>query len=321
MIIDPFSLRLIFMGTPVFAVEALKGLVEAGYNVVAVYSQPPKPVGRGYVLTKTPVHGYAESQGIPVFTPKSLRQIDAQEEFRALSPDLSIVAAYGLILPKEILETPAHGCLNIHGSILPRWRGAAPIQRAIMAGDGETGITIMKMDEGLDTGDMLSIKTIPITETTTASSLHDDLSHLGTQLLLETIPKYIHKDITPQKQPEEGITYATKVTKEDSLLDWSKSARELDWQIRGLTPWPGVFFMHGETPLKVAEACVVQEDVREEPGVVVDEHLTICCGNKTALRILKIQKPGGKWMSVEEFLRGYSLPKGTKLLKDIHAEV
>lgn len=309
------SLRLIFMGTPEFSVSALKALIDADYSVVGVYCQPPKPIGRGYKLTPTPVHQYAESLDIPVFTPKSLRNAEAQEQFRALKPDLAIVAAYGLILPKKILEAPTYGCLNIHGSILPRWRGAAPIQRAIMAGDTLTGITIMKMDEGLDTGDMLTIATTPITGTTTASSLHDELAHIGAKLLLETIPGYLDRTILPQVQPQEGLTYAHKLTKAESQLDWRRSAHELDCQIRGLTPWPGAYFIWGEDILKVAKAHVVDVSEPGVPGEILDDQLTIACESSSAkaLRIDLIQKPGSKWLPTQDFLRGYNLPKGTIL--------
>lgn len=312
---NPPSIRLVFMGTPEFSVSALRALHGAGYTIVAVYCQPPKPVGRGYKVTPTPVHQYAESLGIPVFTPKSLRNAEAQGQFRSLSPDLAIVAAYGLILPKEILETPSYGCLNIHGSILPRWRGAAPIQRAIMAGDAETGITIMKMDEGLDTGDMLTIAKTPITDTTTTMTLHDDLAAIGAKLLLETIPGYLDGSIISQVQPQEGVTYAHKLSKNESQLDWQRSAVELDRQIRGGTPWPGVYFTWGSDTLKVAQAHLVDTSQGGVAGEVLDDQLTIACGEPSnrALRIDKILKPGGKWLSTQDFLHGHPIPKGTIL--------
>lgn len=306
--------KIIFMGTPVFAVTALKALYEAGYPIVAVYCQPPKPVGRGYKMTSCPVQVYAESMGIPVYTPKSLRSAEAQEIFRSHEGDLSVVAAYGLILPKEILEAPKQGCLNIHGSLLPRWRGAAPIQRSIMAGDLETGITIMKMDEGLDTGPMLTKRAISITSETTSQDLHDQLTLIGAELLLETIPGYIDGSIPLQVQPEDGITYAHKLSKEESRLDWNRPAQELDCHIRGLHPWPGTYFHHEETLLKVSKAMLVEREIDDSvrPGTVLDDRLTIACG-QGALRLLTLQKPGGKWLSVEEFLRGYMLPRGTFL--------
>lgn len=313
---DPSSIRLVFMGTPEFAVSALKTLFDARYTIVGVYCQPPKPVGRGYKLTPTPVHQFAESIGIPVFTPKTLRTAEAQEQFRSLQPNLAIVAAYGLILPKEILEIPTHGCLNIHGSILPRWRGAAPIQRAIMAGDAETGITIMKMDEGLDTGDILTVETTPLTHSTTASSLHDTLAAIGAKLLLKTIPGYLDGSIQSQVQPLEGITYAHKLTKAESQLNWLRPATELDCQIRGLTPWPGAYFTWGDDVFKVGQAHIVNVSGTGIAGEILDDQLTIACGGSSqgsALRIDKIQKSGGKWLSAQDFLRGYPLPKGTLL--------
>lgn len=306
--------KLIFMGTPLLAASALKALHEAGYPIVAVYTQPPKPVGRGYKLTPSPVHDYAESLGIPVYTPKSLRQPEIQEEFRAHGADLAIVAAYGLILPTQILETPTHGCLNIHFSLLPRWRGAAPIQRSIMAGDTQTGITIMKMDEGLDTGPIISQATVEITAETTAQTLHDTLTELGADLLLKTIPGYLDGSLPLREQPTEGITYAAKLSKEDSQLDWRRTAIELHQQIRGLSPWPGTYFMHGDDCLKISQAEIVHhiETQSGMPGEILDNRLTIACG-QGALRPLKIQKPGGKWLSVDEFLRGYPLSKGMHL--------
>jgi len=312
---SPSSLpKIIFMGTPVLAVSALRALHEAGYPILAVYTQPPKPVGRGYNLTPSPVQNYAESLEIPVYSPKSLRQPEIQEEFRSHGADLAIVAAYGLILPTPILEAPLHGCLNIHFSLLPRWRGAAPMQRAIMAGDAQTGITIMKMDEGLDTGPMISQATVDITTETTAQTLHDALTKLGADLLLKTIPRYLDRSLPLIEQPTEGVTHAAKLSKEDSILDWRRTAVELHQQIRGLHPWPGTYFMHGDDCLKVSEAELIDTINAESsaPGIILDNHLTIACG-RGALRLLKIQKPGGKWLSADEFLRGYPLRQGMQL--------
>lgn len=301
--------RLIFMGTPSFSVVALQALVEAGYAVVAVYSQPPRPSGRGHQVTKSPVHQYAEQVGIPVLTPKSLRNAEAQAEFRSHAADLAVVAAYGLILPKEILEAPRLGCINIHASLLPRWRGAAPIQRAIMAGDTQSGITIMQMDEGLDTGAMLLREAITLSITTTTPELHDQLATLGARLVLEAIPQLMDGTIQPVIQPEEGVTYAHKLTKAESQIDWTRPADEIQRQTNALYPWPGVYFVHEETTLKVAAAEVVP--LTGNPGEVL-EGLTIACG-KDALKITSIQKPGSKWLSAEDFLRGYALKPGTRL--------
>ncbi|AIK97089.1 methionyl-tRNA formyltransferase [Candidatus Odyssella acanthamoebae] len=302
--------KLIFMGTPSFAVGALRAIVEAGYSVVAVYSQPPRPAGRGHHVTRSPVHEYADSVGIPVYTPKSLRNAEAQAIFQAHGADLAIVAAYGLILPKEILEAPKRGCINIHASLLPRWRGAAPIQRAIMAGDSQTGITIMQMDEGLDTGDMLRMEAIPITAETTATTLHDKLAELGSHLIVETIPQLLEGTLIPVAQPEEGVTYAAKLSKSESQIDWHRSAIEIQRKISALCPWPGVYFIHNDTVLKVAAAEVVSSHPAQ-PGLVM-ESLTIACG-ENALKVTSVQKAGGRWLSADEFLRGYDLPLGTIL--------
>lgn len=304
-------LKIVFMGTPQFSVETLERLVEANYDVVAVYCQPPRPSGRGHKLTASPVHQKAQMLGIPVFTPKSLRNAEAQATFQALNPDLAVVVAYGLILPKAILEIPKFGCLNIHGSLLPRWRGAAPIQRAIMAGDLETGITIMKMDEGLDTGPMLSTAVVAITPQTTTSILHDTLSTIGAKLLVETLDLYIKGTLTPLSQPETGVTYADKLSKAESCLDWTESAATLDRRIRAFTPWPGLYFNHNGMAIKVSKAEVVLE-MTGTPGEILDNQLTIACGTD-ALRLLLLQRPGGKWLSPTEFLNGYDLPVGSRL--------
>lgn len=305
-------LRVIFMGTPEFSVPALESLVNANYEIVGVYSQPPRPSGRGHKVTLSPVHQKANSLGIPVFTPKSLRSIDAQAEFASLNPDIAIVVAYGLILPKEILDTPHYGCLNIHGSLLPRWRGAAPLQRAIMAGDEKTGVTIMKMDEGLDTGPMLSKAYITLNPSTTSTTLHDEMRLIGADLLIKTIDAYIKGTLLPEKQPDNGITYADKLSKTESMLDWANSSVSLDRKLRALTPWPGVYFTHNNTIIKVREAVIVPE-AHGTPGEIIDDKLTIACGDKGGLRLLSLQRPGGKWLSGQEFLNGYPLPKGTRL--------
>lgn len=301
--------RIIFMGTPAFSVTALRSLVEAGYPVIAVYSQPPRPSGRGYHMTRSPVHEYAESVGIPVYTPKTLRTAEVQAAFKAHEADLGIVAAYGLILPREILDAPKLGCINIHASLLPRWRGAAPIQRAIMAGDPETGITIMQMDEGLDTGEILCSESVPINDRTTTSGLHDQLSELGAHLVLKIIPLLVGGHVQPVTQPEEGVTYAHKLGKGESQINWQCPAEEILRKIKALYPWPGVYFIHQETILKVSAAEVVLQG--GEPGEVIGD-LIIACGEH-ALKVTRIQKPGGKWLSAEEFLRGYNLGIGTRL--------
>ncbi len=301
------TLKIVFMGTPHFALPTLKALLSEGYDVIGVYTQAPKPVGRGYVVQKSPVHQFAEEKGIPVFTPKSLRSLEEQQKFSALKADLGVVVAYGLILPKPILQAPIHGCLNIHGSLLPRWRGAAPLQRALLEGDSKTGITIMQMDEGLDTGPMLSFWEIPLHDHTTIGELHDQMAQGGAELLLKTIPEYISGALQALPQPEEGVTYADKLVKSDGRVDWYQPAAVIDRQVRALNPWPGVSFFDGKDHLKILEAVVVDRQGR--PGEILDEKFTVACGEK-ALRILKIQKPGSKPLDTQAFLNGYPLRVG-----------
>lgn len=304
------TLNIVFMGTPAFALPALQALLKEGYRVQAVYTQAPKPVGRGYIVQKSPIHIFSEDQGIPVFTPKSLRSVEEQEKFAALKADLAVVAAYGLILPKAILEAPKFGCLNIHGSLLPRWRGAAPMQRALLAGDHKTGITIMQMDEGLDTGPTLTTCEIPLTDKTTITELHDQMAQQGAQLLIETIPGYMNGSIQPVPQPTEGVTYADKLTREDGLVDWRQPAVVIDRQVRALNPWPGVSFFDGTHHLKILKAQVI--DKSGKPGEILVNGLTIACGQQ-ALQILTLQKPGSKPLEARAFLNGYPLKVGTIL--------
>ena len=304
------KLRLAFMGTPDFSVPALKALIEAGHEIAAVYSQPPRPAGRGQKLTPSPVHAYAQAQGIDVRTPKSLRNADAQADFAALKLDCAVVVAYGLILPKPILEAPRLGCVNIHASLLPRWRGAAPIQRAIQAGDAESGVTIMQMDEGLDTGPMLLREALPITAETTGQSLHDALSGLGGRMIVMALSGLAAGTLTAVAQPEEGVTYAAKLTREEALLDWAKPATDLERQIRAFDPWPGSFFLHRGERLKVLKAELAEG--KGAPGTLLDDALTVACG-EGALRLLRVQRPGKAAMEADALLRGYPLPKGTVL--------
>ncbi len=306
---DP--LRIIFMGTPVFSVPTLQALLSSRHHVVAVYSQPPRPSGRGHQVQRSAVHNLAASAGIPIFTPTTLKSKEEQALFASHKADIAIVIAYGLILPKAILEIPRMGCLNVHASLLPRWRGAAPIQRAIEAGDQETGITIMKMDEGLDTGPMLLKKSLPITPETTAASLHDALSEMGAPLLLEALEAYIPGALHPIPQPTQGITYAAKLTREEAQINWHDPADVWVRKIQALTPWPGVWFDHEGTRIKVLAAEAIP-NVKEIPGTVLDSQLTISCG-EGALRIQTLQRPGGGALDAASFLRGYSLPIGTVL--------
>jgi methionyl-tRNA formyltransferase len=301
------------MGTPDFALVSLKALTQNPlYNVICVYTQPPRPAGRGHHLTPSPVHAYAESQGIEVRTPSGLRTKVEQDNFRDLNADLAIVAAYGLILPLPVLEAPRLGCLNIHASLLPRWRGAAPIQRAIEAGDTEMGITLMQMDVGLDTGAMISTVKTPVTGDTTAEILHDTLAGLGAKLLMETLPLYLEGRIHPTPQPLEGVTYAHKVEKHEGLLDWSQDAETLFRKMRALTPFPGVWFFFEGIRVKVHDA-VTLPSAPSSPGIVLNDQLHIACG-KGIFCPTMLQKEGGKPLPLEEFLRGFPIPKGTCLL-------
>jgi len=302
--------RIIYMGTPDFAVAPLAALLEAGHEVVCVYSQPPRPAGRGQKERLTPVHAFAAEKGIEVRTPKSLKGEPEQAEFADLNADLAVVAAYGLILPKPILDAPRLGCLNIHASLLPRWRGAAPIQRAILAGDAQTGVTIMQMDVGLDTGDMLLVDRLPITGETTASSLHDALMDMGAKLIVEAVEKIGGEGLPATKQPEEGVTYAAKLEKSEGCLDFSKPAIELERAVRAFTPWPGAYLDRGKDRIKVLDVEAVNGS--GAPGTVLDDALTIACG-EGALRLLKVQRAGKGPMEAEAFLRGYDLPKGSQL--------
>jgi len=304
---NPEKTRIAFMGTPNFAVPILNSLLNTHYDVVAVYTQPPRPVGRGYKLSPSPIHEIAQTRKIPVFTPPSLKAEEAQTQWKSLDLDVAIVAAYGLILPKAILEAPRWGCINVHASLLPRWRGAAPIQRAILNGDSETGVTIMKMDEGLDTGDMLLMEKTPISPTTTSSQLHTTLSHLGAEALLKALPSYISGTLQPTPQPQIGITYAEKLAKKEGQLDWHLPAAFLERKIRALNPWPGTWFDIGNDRIKVLNAIVVPLPSPQPPGTILDNHLTVACGEQ-ALRLVLVQKVGKSALHVDDFLRGYELP-------------
>jgi methionyl-tRNA formyltransferase len=299
--------RVAFMGTPDFSVHILEALLKANYNVVAVYTQPPRPVGRGYKITPSPVHAFAEAHGIAVYTPKTLKTEEEQQTWRNLKLDIAIVAAYGLILPKPILETPKKGCVNIHTSLLPRWRGAAPIQRAILEGDRETGITLIKMDEGLDTGDIIIQERIELSTRITTPKLQEDLIELANKLLLKSLPDYLENKLKITPQPRDGVTYAIKLDKSEGQLDWNLPAEVLDRKVRALNPWPGTWFSVGEDRIKVLDAEVISLSSPESPGKILDSHLTIACGNN-ALRLLRVQKIGKSPLPADEFLRGYEFP-------------
>jgi methionyl-tRNA formyltransferase len=302
------SLRIVFMGTPAFAAVALKALVDAGHDVIAVYSQPPRPGGRrGLELQKLPVHALAEELGIAVRTPVSLKNADEAAAFAALQADVAVVAAYGLILPKAVLDAPRYGCLNIHASLLPRWRGAAPIQRAIMAGDARTGVTIMQMEAGLDTGPMLLKEELPIAADLNAGALHDALAETGAGLIVQALDQL--PGLTPVPQPVEGVTYAAKITKEECRIDWRRSAAELDRHIRGLSPAPAAFSEINGERLTILAADLTPGS--GAPGTVIDDRLTVACG-EGALRPTLVKRAGKRAMSAEEMLRGFAVPKGTQ---------
>ncbi len=304
------ALDLIFMGSPEFSVAALKALLDAGHRIVCVYAQPPRPAGRGQKEKPCPVHAYALERGLTVRTPQTLKDADEQAAFRALGADACVVAAYGLILPKPVLDAPRLGCLNIHASLLPRWRGAAPIQRAIMAGDGESGVTIMQMDEGLDTGAKLLRQSTPITAETTASDLHDRLAAMGAEMIVEALDGLQRGTLTATAQPEVGVTYAEKLDRGEGRLDWRLAAEVLERRIRGLTPWPGAWFEHEGRRIKVLAA---ETAVGEGPvGTLLDDRLTVACG-EGALRLLRVQKQGRGPMDANAFLRGTPMARGLRL--------
>ena len=295
-------MRVVFMGTPDFSVPALDALVAAGHELCCVYTQPPRPAGRGKKDRPSPVHLRAEALGIPVRHPARLRDPVDQAEFAALQADVAVVVAYGLILPQPVLDAPRLGCLNIHASLLPRWRGAAPIHRAIMAGDTETGVCIMQMEAGLDTGPVLLRLSLPISPQDTTGALHDRLSALGAAGITQALSQL--DSLTPDPQPDVGVTYAEKIDKAEAQVDWTRSAVEIDRQIRGLSPFPGAWTMAGDTRIKLLSSRVVAGS--GAPGAVL-QGLTIACGDG-AVEILRAQRPGKKAAEAEIFLNGFALP-------------
>jgi methionyl-tRNA formyltransferase len=300
-------MRLAFMGSPEFAVPALTALHEAGHTIAAVYSQPPRPVGRGHAVRPCPVHAAAERLGLEVRTPMRLRGDEAAPAaFAALGLDAAIVVAYGLILPPAMLAAPQRGCLNIHASLLPRWRGAAPIQAAVRAGDAETGVTIMRMDAGLDTGPMLLTMRVPITLSTTAATLHHALAAIGARLILRALGE----DPPPTLQPAAGATYAPKLTRADARIDWTDDAVAIERQVRAFDPWPGTFTLLDGAMLKVLAA--VPAAASGAPGFVLDDRLTVACG-RGAVRLTRVQIAGRAPTEAEAFLRGHKVPAGTRL--------
>ena len=308
---------LVYMGTPVFAATILAGLIETGHHILAVYTQPPRPAGRGHRPQPSPVQLLAAQHRLAVRSPVSLRTAEAQAAFRELSVDVAVVAAYGLILPRQILCAPRLGCLNVHASLLPRWRGAAPIQRALLAGDTETGITIMQMDEGLDTGPILLQQAVSIAPGASAAGLSSELAELASGLMLEALVAIAHGTLVPEPQPQDGVTYARKIDREDGRLDWRRTATSLERQVRALDPWPGVYFESqggrgGVERIRVLTAIVLPGEVGRAPGTVLDDNLSIACG-EGAFRPLRLQRPGRAPLDAAAFLRGFPISAGTVL--------
>ncbi|MBB5515283.1 methionyl-tRNA formyltransferase [Rubricella aquisinus] len=301
-------MRIVFMGTPDFSVAALDALIDAGHEVICAYTQPPRPAGRGQKLRPSPVHTRAEALGIEVRHPKSLKSAEAQAEFAALGADIGVVVAYGLILPQAILDAPTRGCLNIHASLLPRWRGAAPIQRAIMAGDGETGVCIMQMDAGLDTGDVLLREALAIAPEDTAATLHDKLQTLGARLIVDTLSRI--ETVTPAPQSEDGVTYAAKIDKAEAQIDWTKPAYEVDRLIRGISPFPGAWTMIGDQRVKILGSRPISE--QGAPGQVLEDGLSVACGTG-AITITAAQRAGKKAQDADGLQMGRVFTPGTIL--------
>jgi methionyl-tRNA formyltransferase len=309
------SLRIIFMGTPEFSVATLQSLKQAGHEIVAVYTQPPRPGGRrGLDLVKSPVHQAAELLGLPVLTPVNFKAEDDREAFRTLQADVAVVVAYGLLLPEAILSGTRLGCYNGHASLLPRWRGAAPIQRAIMAGDDKTGMMIMKMDKGLDTGPVALVREVEIGPSTTAGELHDRLMLVGARAMVEAMEKLEANELTLTPQPDDGVVYAAKIDKGETRIDFAAPASAVHNHIRGLSPFPGAWLEAeiGGKPERIKVLASELADGAGEPGTLLDERLTVACGNG-AVRLLRLQRAGGKALAAEDFLRGTPMPQGTRL--------
>lgn len=313
---DRKKLRVGFMGTPDFAQIALKALIDAGYDIACVYSQPPRPKGRGQQVQLSAVHAYADTLGIPVFTPSSLKTAEAQAEFAAHNLDVAVVAAYGLILPEAVLSAPRYGCLNIHASLLPRWRGAAPIQYAIWKGDNQSGVTIMQMERGLDTGPMILKGTTEITSTTTSSALHDELAKIGGELIVQVLDILAKNgQIESEIQDNAHSNYASMLKKEDGLINWKGNAQDIDRQIRALNPWPGVWTHCDGQRLKIIGAEVVENPVTiaddADIGRLLDRFGHVACGDNTVLKLLQIQPEGKKSMDLQSALNGGYIKTGS----------
>ena len=313
-------MRIVFMGTPAFAVPSLAGLIAAGHDIAAVYTQPPRPSGRGHKLTPSPVQQLAESHGLEVRHPENFKAAEDREAFAALEPDVAVVVAYGLILPKAILDAPTHGCVNLHGSLLPRWRGAAPVQRAIMAGDKVTGVQVMQMEKGLDTGPILLSETVPILPTDTGGALGERMAQIGAELLPRTLAALDRGGIAPTPQAEEGVTYAHKIDAEQAKVDWQQSADAIDGHIRGLSPIPGAWCVHrrdGEDHrLKLWFSEASDTETSDLPGTVIaadEDGVLVAAGDGRAVRLLRLQRPGKAAQEAGAFLRGWPLTVGDRL--------
>jgi methionyl-tRNA formyltransferase len=304
------SLRLVFMGSAEFALPSLEALARAPHALIRVYTQPPRPAGRGLRARPSPVETAARRLGLPVASPISLRDPEVQAEFQTLGADLAVVAAYGLILPPPVLDAPRLGAINLHASLLPRWRGAAPIQRALLAGDAETGITIFQMEPTLDSGPVLAMERIPIAADSTAESLHDQLAGLAARMVVPVVDDLAAGRARPEPQPAEGMTYAGKIDKAEGRLEWTRDARLLERQLRALNPWPGCWTaFEGERLLVLAGEVAPGRGL---PGEVLDERLIVACG-EGALRLTRLQRAGGRPLAADAFLRGFALPVGSRL--------
>lgn len=305
-------MKLIFMGTPDFSVPTLCALHEAGHDIVAVYTQPPRPAGRGKKEQKSPVHKTAEALGLTVRTPQSLKTDEAQQEFAALNAECAVVVAYGLILPQPVLDAPALGCINVHASLLPRWRGAAPIHRAVMAGDRETGVCIMQMEAGLDTGPVLDSGVVPIGARTTTQELHDTLARLGADLINPALSELAQGENVAVPQPETGVTYARKIEKTEARIEWQENADHIDRQVRGLYPFPGAWTMIGGERVKILAGHVRRGNTTAVAGTVLDDALLIACG-QDSYQVERAQRAGKGPMDLTDFLRGFPVPAGTRV--------
>ena len=304
-------LRVVFMGTPDFAVPTLRAIVSGGFQVVAAYTKPPRPAGRGQRETESPVARAAAPYSIPVRTPRSLKDPEEHEAFRSLRADIGVVVAYGMLLPQAILDAPRLGCVNLHASLLPRWRGAAPIQRAVLAGDDRFGATVMQMDAGLDTGPILLEDEVAVGPRPTAGMVHDALADRGAALMVQALHSLAAGTLVPRPQPTVGATYAKKITNDEARIDWTRPAAEIDAKVRGFAPVPGAFFEIGRKRIRVLEADMIS-DAQGEPGTVLDARPVVACG-VGGLRLIRVQREGKKPMTALELLRGFSLPAGARL--------